>query len=257
MQPRRIDYGSDESQFGELTRADAEPVVGTVVIVHGGFWRARYGLELGRPLARDLAGHGYDCWNIEYRRVGNGGGWPATLEDVAAAFDRLADLDVDATRVVAIGHSAGGHLVTWAGGRAKLPVGTPGAAPAVTVTAAVAQAGVLDLAVAQRTGVGGTAVSDLLGGTPAQVAERYAAADPIRQVPLAVPVLCVHAPGDDTVPIALSRAYVAAASAAGGAAALREAAGDHFTVIDPAGPAWSIVRAALPALLAGHLPTDG
>jgi acetyl esterase/lipase len=65
-------------------------------------------------------------WNIEYRRRGLGGGYPATLEDAAAAIDYLATLvDADTGRVVTVGHSADGHLATWAAGRAKLPPGAP------------------------------------------------------------------------------------------------------------------------------------
>ena len=165
------------------------------MIIHGGFWRAQYDLSLGRPLAADLAAHGFTCWNLEYRRVGDGGGWPATFADVAAGIDRLAGLDVDTSRVVAVGHSAGGQLAVWAAGRAKLPAGAPGAAPEVELAGVVSQAGVLDLATAARDGVGATAVPDLLGGSPAQVPERYALADPIQQVPLAAPVLCLHARG--------------------------------------------------------------
>src|SRR5690349_23731746 len=105
-------YGAGPAQFGELWRPDG-PAAGTVVVLHGGFWRARYDLSLGRPLAADLAGRGYVVWNLEYRRVGRGGGWPATLADVAAGIDRLADLDVDVSAVVTVGHSAGGHLAVW------------------------------------------------------------------------------------------------------------------------------------------------
>jgi dipeptidyl aminopeptidase/acylaminoacyl peptidase len=82
------------------------------------------------------------------------------------------------------------------------------------------------------------------------VPERYGAADPLAAVPLAAPVLCVHARADDTVPIAQSERYVAAATAAGGAAALHVVPGDHFTVIDPAHQSWALVRDALPSLLA-------
>jgi acetyl esterase/lipase len=241
-------------QFGELYRPPGPAHAGIVVIVHGGFWRARYGLELGRPLAADLAAHGYASWNIEYRRVGAGGGWPATLTDVAAAIDHLADLDVDASRVVAIGHSAGGHLATWAAGRSGLPADAPGAGPRMRLAGVVSQAGVLDLAAAARDGVGGTAVVDLLGAVPAKDPDLYRICDPIARVPLRAPVLCVHAPGDDVVPFAQSTAYVAAATAAGGQAALHAVPGDHFTVIDPADASWSIVRSALPALLDGVLP---
>lgn len=253
----RVDYGDGPAQFGELYRpaAGTTPRPGTVVIVHGGFWRAQYDLSLGRPLARDLAARGYTCWNLEYRRVGAGGGWPATLEDVAAGLDALADLDVDSERVVAVGHSAGGHLATWAAGRSTLPAGAPGADPLVTLVAAVSQAGVVDLATAAATGVGGSAVPDLLGGTPDAVPQRYRVADPMAAVPLAVPVLCVHGREDNVVPFAQSTAYVAAARAAGAQATLVAVDGDHDTVVDLTSTAWSAVRDALPHLLAGHLPT--
>src|ERR1700722_18532922 len=119
-------YGTDPAQFGELWRPDG-PAAGTVVVIHGGFWRARYDLSLGRPLAADLAARGYAAWSLEYRRVLGGGGWPGTFEDVAAGIDLLATLPVDTSRVVAVGHSAGGHLSAWAAGREKLPRGAPGA----------------------------------------------------------------------------------------------------------------------------------
>ena len=254
VQPTRSSYGADKSQFGELYRPDDVTRRGTVVIVHGGFWRAQYGLALGRPLAKDLAARGYVVWNLEYRRVGDGGGWPATFDDIARGIDHLSTLDVDTSAVVAVGHSAGGQLAVWAAGRPTLPAGSPGAAPAVRLSGVVSQAGVLDLAVAQDTGVGDGAAADLLGGTPATVPERYQLADPIQRLPLGVPVLCVHARGDENVPFAQSTAYVAAATAVGDAAALHEVAGDHFTLIDPTTPAWAVVRDALPDLLAGRLP---
>ena len=239
----RRSYGDQPAQFGELYRPAEPRHDGVVVVLHGGFWRARYDCDLGRPLAADLAAHGFTAWNVEYRRVGAGGGWPQTVEDVGAAIDHLAELELDSSRVVTVGHSAGGHLAVWAAAarpEARVPV-----------TAAVAQAGVLDLAVAARTAVGQTAVPDLLGGGPDDVPDRYAAADPIRHVPPPVPVVCVHARGDDVVPFAQSEAYVAAA---GGRAVLREVPGDHFTVIDPAHASWALVRDALPALLAGRRP---
>jgi acetyl esterase/lipase len=247
--PTRHAYGTDPSQFGELYRPQRAAHPGTVVVIHGGFWRSTYDLSLGAPLAADLARRGYTAWNLEYRRVGNGGGWPHTPADIAAGIDLLATLDVDTANVVAIGHSAGGHLATWAAGRSTLPADAPGSAPRVPVTAVVAQAGVLDLATAADTGVGATAVPDFLGGPPTP--QRYALADPMRQVPLAAPVLCVHAPADCIVPITQSTNYVGAATKAGGTATLHEATGDHFTLIDPSTPDWRIVVEALPGLLAG------
>jgi acetyl esterase/lipase len=201
------------------------------VVIHGGFWRARYDLSLGRPLAAGLVEHGWTAWNVEYRRVGNGGGSPETMDDVAAAIDCLADQGLDLTRVIAIGHSAGGHLATWAASRTRHDRW-----PArVAVTGVVAQAGVLDLRSAYAEQLGAGAVEAFLGHAPGPDDD---AVDPIRQVPLDVPVHCVHARADDTVPVSQSRAYVAAATAAGGRAELTEVDGDHFVVIDPATEVW-------------------
>jgi acetyl esterase/lipase len=254
-------YGGDPAQFGELwlpERASA----GTVVVIHGGFWRARYDLSLGRPLAADLAARGYAAWNLEYRRALAGGGWPETFDDVAAGIDLLAKLPVDTSKVVAVGHSAGGHLSAWAAGRGKLPRGAPGApaggdqGPAggsrrafVAVTGVVSQAGVLALADCARERVGGTAALDLMGAGPDQLPAEYRLADPIAAVPLDAPVLCLHSRGDADVPYSYSERYVAAATAAGGRATLTETRGDHFTLIDPASADWAAAIAALPALL--------
>ena len=245
-------YGPAPAQFGELTLPAGMPL-GTVVVIHGGFWRARYDLSLGRPLAADLAARGYAAWNLEYRRALAGGGWPATFADVAAGIDLLATLPADTSRVVAIGHSAGGHLAAWAAGREKLPPGAPGAPGAgfVAVTGVVAQAGVLALADCARERVGGTAAPDLMGGGPDELPEEYRLADPVAAVPLRAPVLCLHSRADANVPFSYSERYVAAATAAGGRASLVELTGDHFTLIDPAGADWAAAVAALPELLAG------
>jgi acetyl esterase/lipase len=243
----RLRYGAAPDQFGDLYRPTDIAHAGTVVVIHGGFWHSAYDLTLGAPLAADLAARGYTAWNLEYRRVGGGGGWPATLADVAAGIDHLDTLDVDTSRVTAIGHSAGAQLAVWAAGRRALDAGSPGAR--VQLTAVVAQAGVLDLTTAAATAVGGTAVPDLLGGSPDQVPQRYAGADPIRQVPLAATVLCLHSRADQDVPFVQSTSYVAAATAAGATAELRETEGDHFALIDPTAAPWRTVVAALPGLL--------
>jgi hypothetical protein len=96
-------YGPDPDQYAELYLPEGTRRPGVVVIVHGGFWRAAYDASLGRPLVVDLVERGWVVWNIEYRRVGRGGGWPKTFQHAADAIDLLADLDVDTSRVVAIG----------------------------------------------------------------------------------------------------------------------------------------------------------
>jgi acetyl esterase/lipase len=262
---RRIPYGEHPSQFGELSLpTDAEPR-GVAVVVHGGFWRQPFGLELGRPLAADLAGAGYAAWNIEYRRVGGDGGWPATFDDVSAALDLLAGPVQEAAggplpldRVVAVGHSAGGHLATWLAARPGLPAGVPGADPAVRLRGVVSQAGVLDLVDAEERGVGAGAATDLLGGGPDEVPDRYALASPIARLPLGVPVVCVHGTADTNVPIRQSERFVAAAGEAarsaggahtGSAELVTLPGADHFAVIDPATDAWRACREAADRLL--------
>ncbi len=225
--------------------ARAAPVA---VVIHGGFWRARYGRKLMRPLCRDLAGRGWIAWNVEYRRLGrvSGGGWPTTFGDVACAIDHLAEIRTDAAldlgRVVAIGHSAGGHLAAWAAARPRLPEGAPGAGPRVPVTAAVSQAGVVDLRRAYELGLSQGVVGDLLGGGPDRFGARYALASPAELVPLGVPVLLTHGGRDEIVPPSVSHAFAEAARAAGDAIELAELPDeDHFGHIDPGNPLWAAV----------------
>jgi acetyl esterase/lipase len=218
---QRVSYGDDASQFGELSVPSGSAPRGVVVVIHGGFWKAAYDLSLGRVLATSLVAHGWAAWNVEYRRVGNGGGVPQTLDDVAAAIDTLADHDVPLDRVIALGHSAGGHLATWAASRGRHDRW----AASVELTAVVSQAGVLDLRSAHDERLGAGAVEG-------------ESVDPIRQIPLDVPVHCVHGLADDTVPVSQSRAYVAAATAAGARSELTEVEGGHDTVIDPSADAW-------------------
>ena len=217
-----IRYGDDPSQLVELTVPVGTPR-GVVVVIHGGFWKAAYDLSLGRPLAAGLVEAGWAALNIEYRRVGNGGGVPQTLDDVRAAIGTLDDTGLDLATVVTLGHSAGGHLAAWAGHA----VGT--------VTHVISQAGVLDLVGADRDGLGGGAVRAFLGHA---AGPGDAAVDPRQQLPLGVPLWCVHGIDDDVVPIGQSREYVAAAAAAGARVELVEMAGDHFAVIDPDHAAW-------------------
>jgi pimeloyl-ACP methyl ester carboxylesterase len=209
---RRHNYGDDPAQFGELTGSG--PVA---VLIHGGFWRDRYDLRLMDPLAADLVGRGWAAWNIEYRRLGSGGGVPETLDDVAAAIDALADLDgVDLSRVVAIGHSAGGHLAAWAATRED---------PRVPLTAVVSQAGVLDVRRAWELGL-----SD-------GVAREFLEASPIERLPLGVPALLVHGGRDDTVPLEISQRFAERS----GATLIVEPEEGHFGHLDPDNPMWQAV----------------
>lgn len=239
--PRTHRYGPDPSQAADLHLPDGPGPWPVAVVIHGGYWRARYDRTLMDPLCADLAAAGWAAWNLEYRRIGPGGtgGWPHTLEDVAAGIDQLAAVDapIDLERVAAIGHSAGGQLALWAATRPQCQV---------PVHWAVGQAAVSDLRAAARLHLSDGAAIELLGGTPAEVPERYAAASPAERLPFGVPVLLVHGARDDTVPVAFSVDLHAAAVAAGDACELVVGRRDgHFEHIDPRSSAWATVRAWL------------
>ena len=241
-----ITYGADPSQVAELVRPEGGSR-GVVVVIHGGFWKAAYGADLGRPLAADLGERGWTTLNVEYRRVGNGGGVPRTLDDVAAAIDSLRDVrGLDLSTVVTLGHSAGGHLATWAAARTRFDRWAGG----VPVTHVISQAGVLDLGAAYDAGLGSGAVEAFVGSAPGPAYERV---DPSRQLPLDVPVWCVHGRDDDIVPLAQSVDYVERARAAGAPAELVEVDGDHFVVIDTGSDAW----ARIVGILDGISPAGG
>lgn len=231
----RFTYGDDPSQWGELYLPQGTPR-GVVVVIHGGFWLAEYDYQYGAPLAAALADAGWAAWNLEYRRVGDGtgggGGDPATFDDIDAGINKLRDLHLDLSTVVLLGHSAGGHLAAWAASRTRFAQWDGGLEP----THVIAQAGVLDLVSAYDDNLGGGAVENFLGHAPGAA---DAPLDPIRQVPLAVPIWCVHGGDDANVPISQSRDYVAAATAAGATAELVEVSGDHFALIDTSASAWA------------------
>jgi acetyl esterase/lipase len=245
----RYFYGADPSQFADLYLPAGRRRASTVVLIHGGWWGRYFGLDHLANVATDLASRGWVTWNIEYRRVGIGGGYPATLEDAAAAIDHMATIDgVNTDRVVTMGHSAGGHLATWAAGRSKLPAGAPGAEPLVDIAGVISLAGVVDLAAAARERNGNGAAIALMGGSPSERPQWYAVADPLAQIPIAAVVRCVHAQADDEVPFSESVTYVTAAQAAGQDAQLIEATGDHYSVADASSADWPTVINALKEL---------
>jgi acetyl esterase/lipase len=238
-----VRYGTHADQVANLhLPAGDDGPWPCVILLHGGFWRERWDRTLMTPLAIGLARAGFAAWNLEYRRVGqDGGGWPGTLDDAVAGLDAIADRpELDSDRVVAVGHSAGGHLALYLAGRADCRV---------RLSAVVALGGVVDLGSANTLDLGGGAVAALLGGGPSDVPDRYRAADPAARLPLGVRQLLVHGSEDDVVPASLAREYAARARAAGDEVELVDIPGaDHFDVVDGTHPAWLTVVDRLPSL---------
>ncbi len=254
----QIAYGQRAFQYGELylKQGERDEKLPVVVLIHGGFWRAAYNLSLMRGLARDLAGQGIAAWNIEYRRVGNvDGGWPATMLDVAQATDYVRTLApqyrLDDTRIVTVGHSAGGHLALWVAARHRIGGGELAAQEPIKITGAVSLAGCADLEYVAQLGLGRDAAIELLGGDPQAVPERYAAASPAALLPLGVPQVLVHGTRDVHVPFNVSQFYAQQAREAGDEVTLLELPGaDHFVVIDATSESWTLTMKEIRRVLA-------
>lgn len=216
----RIEYetidGSDPDQdYGDLylpageQRPDSIPLV---VLIHGGAWMSQLGADLFDPFARDLASRGLAVYNIEYRRVGSGGGWPQTFEDVSQALDSVVGIDerfpqIDHEDALVVGHSAGAQLAVWGGTRHRLEHGDIGANPKFRPTKVISLAGPLDMV--QAVANGDTNIVRALGGTPDQIPDRYASVDPIQNIDPGTPVIAMHGTDDTVVLPSLSQEYIA------------------------------------------------
>ncbi|OZC89880.1 alpha/beta hydrolase [Rhodococcus sp. 06-412-2C] len=222
-----VAYGDHPEQRGELRLPVGDGPFPVAVLIHGGYWRARWEFDLMDAMAVDLTERGFATWNVEYRRPDEHG-WDAMTGDVASALAALetAPGDLDLSRIVLFGHSAGGQLALRA---AADSVGQP-----VTPALAVSLAGVLDLRVGDERWLGEGAVSNAIGARFAGAQETYEASSPISRLPLGVPHLVVSAVSDDPNLLEISRAYYAAASAGPDSVDYVEGPGGHFEVIDPA-----------------------
>lgn len=260
---QRIAYGPDSLEFGDLRLPSgvARPPYPVVAVLHGGCWVARYAtLHNTAALADALTQAGIATWNIEYRRADDpGGGWPGTFLDAGRAVDFLRVLApharLDTTRVVLLGHSAGGHLALWVAARHRLPA----TSPLHSAVAPLAVRGVVDLAgppslasfYAPDTAACGEGVGELLGAAPDRVPDRVHDGSPSALVPLGVPQAWLSGVDDHIVPSTTQLApFVDAARRAGDRVTLTVIPhASHFELISPTTPAFAQVRAAVFALL--------
>jgi len=264
---RRIPYGSGPDQFGDLwipeapgvPEAPARSLLPLVVFFHGGWWQSEFDLGYASHLCAALKQEGIASWSVEYRRVGStGGGWPATFQDAAAGFDFVKTLaakyPLDLSRVIAMGHSAGGHLAFWLAGRHHIdpqsPLFVP--RPQVPLLGAIALAGAVDLRLTIDLSGYFTFAHDkqevfaLMGGRPQELPDRYKAGNPGDLLPFNVPQILIQGKNDGQIPPELPSRWAAMSRRMGDRATVSMVpAADHFDVVDPESHAWKTVRDAV------------
>lgn len=257
---QRFAYGEHAGQWIDayLPTGNPSPYPGAILL-HGGCWRNTVSAAYLGAMGRALAEHGIAAFNVEYRRLGAGGGWPATCLDVAAAidliFERSDRFRLAADRVALVGHSAGGHLALWSAARHHLPGGAPGARrEALPVRGVVALAGMPDLADAHARGICQDAVQQFLGVDPDRAAEPLALASPAELPPTAAPHLHLVGDLDQVVPAVYVRAAVERMRAAGQATHLSIVpASGHMEPAIPTTGAWPDVLEAIQAAIDGRM----
>jgi len=253
----RIQYAAGPFQFGNLRVPKGPGRHPVVVFIHGGCWLSAYDIAHAGSFEQAMADSGFAVWSLEYRRVGNdGGGWPGTFQDIANGTDYLRTLaakySLDLNRVVVAGHSAGGMFALWVAARKKIPASSElYVANPLAVRGVFALAPAPDLEGLSAAGTCGSVINKLMGGAPAEHADRYAAASPMKLVPVGVPqTLIVGAQDRSWAPI--GRAYFARAQSVGdsGVTLVEAPEAGHFELVAPKTTTWPIVIRELKAMFA-------
>ena len=243
-----IAYGPDALQKIDVwlpTGPGKHPVV---LMVHGGCWTTSIAdRSLMNWIAADLRTSGIAVWNIDYRGVDvPGGGYPGTFRDVGAAADALkahaGEYHLDTKRIVAVGHSAGGHLALWLAARPRIARSSPlHAAHPVKIARVIGLGGLPDLeatAASPDNGCGVEVVAQLVG-KPGARPDIYVDTSVPRLLPLGVPQDLVNGAEDKIIPLRLGNGYAAQAKAKGDRVTLHviESTG-HVELIAPESAAW-------------------
>jgi acetyl esterase/lipase len=249
-------YGPAAEQKVDLWRPAGPGPHPVAVMVHGGCWQTDIAdRTLMDWVAADLRDAGVAVWNIDYRGVDRpGGGYPGTFADTGAAADALAShaarYQLDLSRVVAVGHSAGGHLALWLAGRARLPADSPlRTQRPLAIAEVVSLGGLPDLeatAASPDNGCGTEVVARLTGG-------RFADTSVPRLLPLGVPQHLVNGREDRIIPFRLATDYVAKAKAAGDRVELHTVPDTgHVELVAPETAAWSQAKRLILAAFDGE-----
>ena len=176
-----------------------------VVFIHGGAWKGgnRQGYH-GDALK--LVNEGFVAATVSYRFTPKFP-WPAQRDDVQAAVRFLranaAKYRIDASRVGAVGHSAGGHLSLMLGTLPRTERGTSDAG----VDAVVNFFGPTDMTTDVFNDEVDRIFDDLCGGPRSSKADVYRDVSPVTHISRGdAPVLTFHGPKDELIP--LSQAHL-------------------------------------------------
>jgi 3-dehydroquinate dehydratase type II len=245
-----LSYGSSIENTADLRVPSGHGPHPVAIVLHGGLWRDIWSRDLTDGVAVDLTARGWATWNVEYRRLGVGGGWPTTLDDVCAAIDAVADLatehSLDVANVVTVGHSSGGYLALAAAARSRPSASGESKAERVKIGGVIAVAPIADLKAAHNRGM--AAVSKFLA-PDGSTRGHYGDASPAAMLPLGVPQVIIHGSADDLVGADLSASYAAAALEAGDDVVYHEPVGvGHYDLFDPSSETRRIVATELERL---------
>jgi acetyl esterase/lipase len=253
-----IAYGDAASQYVELFRPQGPGPFPVVVLVHGGCWQTEFGgIKQFRNVAGALAAEGIAVWNVEYRRVDEeGGGYPGTYEDMMGALDALAanakHYQLNIERIAAVGHSAGGHMVQWAAGRARIPAASPLHRPSpMPLRHVVSLGGINDLRA--WTDLCGFEVSKLTGVPSAARPNVFADTNPADMLPTGSHTVLITGERDRQVPPEVAYHFAAKAKAAGDAAEVILLPGaSHFDEAAATSPSWKLTLSVIRRELGIH-----
>lgn len=243
----RIAYGTEPAQVVDLFLPKGKGPHPVVILIHGGCYLAQYqGLPQTSGIAADLAARGYAVWNVEYRKLGEpAAGYPGTFLDVAEAVDRIRveapKYGLDAKRVVALGHSAGGHLALWAASRGKLPRTSPlWRRDPLKISAVISLGGIGDLEAQADVFAGACGpepIPKIIG--LAERADAYVDTSPAELLPSGARVLMISGELDHVMPPETGRAYGERVRKAGDSAeAVAIPGATHYDVVIPTTAAW-------------------
>lgn len=251
-----IRTGTGATDIVDLWLPEGDGPHPVVVMVHGGCWQKSIAdRTLMNYAAEDLRRNGMAVWNIEYRGVDEkGGGYPGTYLDVARAVDALPDFaeayDLDLSRVAGIGHSAGGHLVTWLSTRSNIPATSPlYAENPQPLSGVVNTGGLADLETSAPVTFAGCLadIMETLVGSPGTARpDVFSDTSPVNLFPTETLQVSVNGAEDSIAPPELGRGYTEKAEAAGVTAAFHEIPGTgHVELVSPGTAAWTKQREIL------------